>query len=175
MVIRNLLFLLLLLTGISHAYEFEDGSIAIPKGFEGPVTQNMGQGASTTAFNYPHSQEGGTLLQITTWNPGKKFPSMSKEKLKAGSEQYLLQFLGGIERRRENFERSQVEFIEVSGHPLAKVKWKGKSMGESVHGVMYCFIYNSKIYSFHTQDFSTFNKKYANLAVEAFESIQLKR
>jgi hypothetical protein len=174
-VIRHIIFLLLLLSGIAQAYEFEDGSIEIPQGFEGPVTQNMGQGASSTAFSFPHSEAGGTLLQITTWNPGQEFPNMSKEELEAGSAQYLLQFLGGIQRKRENFERGEVEFIEVSGHPLAKVSWKGNAMGESVHGVMYCFIYNSKIYSFHTQDFASFNKKYTNLAVKAFESMQLKR
>jgi hypothetical protein len=173
--IRNLLFLLILLSGIAKAYDFEDGSIVIPEGFEGPITQNMGQGASSTAFSFPHGDSGGTLLQITTWNPGQKFPNMSKDELKTGSEQYLLQFLGGIERKRENFERGEVKFIEVSGHPLAKVNWKGKAMGENVHGVMYCFIFNSKIYSFHTQDLASFNKKYTSLAVNAFESVQLKR
>lgn len=175
MVIRNILCLLLLVSGIAQAYEFEDGSIVIPKGFEGPITQNMGQGATSTAFTFPHDEAGGTLLQITTWNPGQKFPNISKEELKAGSEQYLLQFLGGIKRKRENFKRGQVEFVDVSSHSLAKVNWEGKAMGESVHGVMYCFIYNSKIYSFHTQDFASFNKEYTNLAVKAFEAMQLKR
>ena len=175
MTMRSLLFLLLLLSGIARAYDFEDGSIDIPEGFEGPITQHMGQGVSSTAYSYPHGESGGTLLQITTWNPGQEFPKMSKEELKAGSEQYLLQFLGGIERKRESFERGQVEFIEASGHPLAKISWKGSAMGKSVHGVMYCFIFNSKIYSFHTQDFDSFNKKYTNLAVKAFESMQLKR
>ncbi|MCV6623458.1 MAG: hypothetical protein OIF51_17095 [Cellvibrionaceae bacterium] len=175
MIIRNIFFLLLLLSGIAQAYEFEDGSIEIPEGFEGPITQNMGQGVSSTAFSFLHGEAGGTLLQITTWNPGQKFPNMPKEELKDGSAQYLLQFLGGIERKRENFERGKVEFVEVSDHPLAKVNWKGNVMGKSVHGTMYCFIYNSKIYSFHTQDLASFNKKYTNLAVKAFESMQLKR
>ncbi len=102
-------------------------------------------------------------------------PNLSRSELKEGSKHYLLQFLSGIERRRKDFERGEVEFIEVSGHPLAKVEWKGKSRGESLHGVMYCFIYNSKIYGFHTQDFSSYNKKYTNLAITAFESIELNR
>lgn len=172
---RILLFLVMLISGVATAYEFEDGSIVIPEGFEGPIVQNMGRGTSSAAFSFPHGDFGATLLQITTWNPGQKFPEMSKDELKAGSEQYLLQFLGGIERKREHFERGEVKFIEVSGHPLAKVSWKGKAMGQSVHGVMYCFIFNSKIYSFHTQDFASFNEKYTRLAVNAFESMQLKK
>lgn len=175
MKIRNLLFFLLLISGVIQAYDFEDGEIDIPEGFQGPITQNMGQGASSTAFSFPHDETGGTLLQITTWNPGQTFPEMSVADLKAGSEQYLLQFLGGIKLKRENFKQGQVEFIEVSGQSLAKVSWNGKAQGESVHGVMYCFIYNSKIYTFHTQDFTSLNKKYTNLAVKAFETIKLKR
>ena len=175
MTIRSFLFLIVLISGAVNAYDFGDGSIDIPEGFEGPITQSMGAGASSTAFTFHHDSSGGTLLQITTWNPGQTFPSMSIEELRAGSEQYLLQFLGGIERKRENFKQSQVEFIQISGHPVAKVSWSGKAQGEDVHGVMYCLVFNSKIYSFHTQDFSSFGGIHTNSAVEAFESIELKR
>lgn len=170
------LYLLFFLVSVQvQAYEFGDGSIKIPEGFEGPVTQSMRQGASVTAYTYPHDSNTGTLLQITSWNPNQSFPQMTNEELKVGSEKYLLQFLSGIQRKRDSFKKSGVEFIQISGQSVAKIKWSGAIQGKEVHGIMYCLIYNSKIYSFHTQDFSSFKGKYTQLAVGAFESIELKR
>lgn len=175
MKLRYLCFLVILISPFVHAYDFEDGIIDIPKGFEGPMSQNIGPGSSSTAYKFPHADGSAALLQITTWNPGTSFPQMSEQELKEGSKNYLLQFLGGIERKRENFERQEVEFIEISGRPAAKVEWNGTIQEKSIHGVMYCLVYNSKIYSFHTQDFSSFNGKYTKMAVNAFENIELKR
>lgn len=174
--IFRFLCLLLLLTPVQiQAYEFGDGSLEIPEGFEGPVTQNMGQGFSSTVFTYPHDSDTGTLLQISAWNPGQSFPQMTDQDLKIGTEQYLLQFLSGVQRKRESFKKGEVEFIEVSGHPMAKIQWSGTVQGKEVHGVMYCLVYNSKIYSFHTQDFLSFEGKYTDLAVNAFEKMELQR
>lgn len=175
MIFRFFYLLFFLVSVQVQAYDFGDGSIKIPEGFEGPVTQNMGQGASATAYTYPHDSNTGTLLQITTWDPGQSFPQMTNEELKSGSVQYLLQFLSGVQRKRDSFKKGEVELIEVSGQPVAKIAWSGSIQGKEVHGIMYCLVYNSKIYSFHTQDFSSFKGKYTKLAVTAFESIELKR
>jgi len=170
-----LFFLFVLISSTVKAYDFGDGSINIPDGFEGPITQSVGQGASLIGFTFPHGSAGGALLQITIWNPGQKFPEMSINELKAGSEKYLLQFLGGIEKKRNNFKQSQVEFVQISGNPAAKVTWTGLVQGEEAHGVMYCLVFNSTIYSFHTQDLSSYGGRYTKLAVNAFESIELKK
>ncbi len=158
-----------------YAYDFGDGSIDVPEGFEGPVEKSMGQGATTTAFTYPHGNGGGALLQITAWDPGQDFPQMSDDQLRAGSKQYLLQLIAGVERKRNEFKQQKVEFIQISGHPAAKVTWSGELQGKDVHGVMYCLIFNSKIYSFHTQDFSSFNERYSALAVNAIEAVELEK
>ena len=176
MILRALLFFSLLVSGVAQAYDFADGSINVPDGFEGPFTQAMGQGASSTAFKFPHGKAGAsTLLQITTWDSGQIFPEMSIDELKKGSKNYLLQFLSGIEKRRENFKHGQIEFIEISAQPTAKISWSGDAQGENLHGIMYCLIFNSKVYSFHTQDFVSFNEKYTRMAVNAFESIKLNK
>lgn len=173
--LRNILIFFIFASGPVQAYEFGDGYIDIPGGFEGPITQNIGQGARSAAFTFPHANGGGALLQITAWDPGQTIPPMSAEELKKGSKQYLLQFLGGVERKRNNFKRREVQFVQISGHPAAKVAWSGEVQGKEVHGVMYCLIFNSKIYSLHTQDLASFGKKYTAMAVDAFESIQLER
>jgi len=172
---RYLAGFLLLVSGWVQAFDFGDGVIEIPAGFEGPITQNIRQGASATAFIFPHDKHGNTLLQINTWNPGKKLPGMTQEELKTGSQKCVLKFLSGIERRRDNFQREQVQFIKISGHPVAKVNWRGMVQGKKVHGTMYCLIYNSKLLSFHTQDFSIFKGKYTSKAIHAFESIKFKK
>jgi len=160
----------------ANEFSFVDASINIPAGFDGPIKKNMGQGASTIAFQNLHKDENNaTLLQITTWNPGKPFPEMTDEELKKGAAQYLEQFLSGVARKRSHFEKSEVEFIKISGVPAAKVNWSGEIDSKKAHGVMYCYVFNSKIISLHTQDLVEFGGLYLNQAVESFESIKLAR
>jgi hypothetical protein len=166
------------LSSFSHANEFsfDDASINIPVGFEGPIKKNMGQGASTIAFQNLHEDgSNATLLQITTWNPGKTFPEMTDVELKKGAVQYLEQFLSGVARKRSHFEKSEIEYINISGVPVAKVNWTGEIDSKKAHGIMYCYVFNSKIISLHTQDLVKFNGLYLNQAVKAFESIKLAR
>jgi len=168
----------ILLSFVTHASEFNfaDASIDIPEGFEGPIERSMGQGASTIAFRNLHEDgNNATLLQITTWNSGKTFPEMTDDELKKGSAQYLEQFLSGIARKRNSFEKSEIEYIEISGVPAAKIQWSGEIDSKQAHGVMYCYVFNSKIISLHTQDLIEFNGRYLNQAVKSFESIKLAR
>ena len=170
---RYLLAVLLVISGAAHAYRFGDGSIEIPEGFEGPVKEKMGRNGTMTAFKRPHETGKGALLQITAWEPDEQFSDLSTQRKKKLSKRYLLQFLGGIERRRDSFERDSVEFVRISGEPTAKVDWRWEVQGQSVHGVMYCLIVNSTIYSFQTQDLARFDGKYTAKAVDAFESVEL--
>ncbi len=171
--LKILLLLTLLLSSIAKAFEFDDVSIVIPEGFEGPKTHDLGQGVITTGFIYPHQDNRGTLLQMSVWDPGQKFPIMSVEQLKTTTEKYLLQFLQGTQGARDDFRRQEVEFIQISGQPIAKVAWTGKALGASLQGVMYTLIYNSKVYSFNTQDLSELKGKYMQLAISAIEAIEL--
>ena len=98
---------------------------------------------------------------------------MSNNELKTSSEKYLLEFLEGVKRRRNEFKQDQVTFIQISGHPVAKVSWTGSAQNEELHGVMYSFIFSNKVYNLHTQDFTSYNQKYTTLAVNAFESLIL--
>lgn len=167
---KYLIFCLFLLSGLAHGFNFGDGSIDIPDGFNGPFSQSLGPGVNATAFIFEHTPQAATLLQISSWNPGKPMPEMSREQLEALSSKYLLEFLSGIERKREEFKKGVVTFVKVSNHPVAKIEWEGVLNGKSLHGTMYCFILNSKIYSFHTQDQVEFKGRYKDIAVKAFES-----
>ena len=176
---RILISLALFFISIStsaNEYSFADASIKIPAGFEGPIEQKMGQGTSAIAFRHLHEDgNNATLLQITTWNPGKPFPEMSDDELKKGTAQYLAQFLSGVARKRNNFEQGDIEFITISDVPVAKVEWSGQLGSKKAHGVMYCYVFNSKIVSLHTQDLVEFNGLYLEQAVKAFETIKLAR
>lgn len=176
---RILIYIIIIfLSFATHAKEFSfaDASINIPEGFEGPIERSMGQGAKTIAFRNLHEDgNNATLLQITTWNPGKPLPKMTDDELKKGSAQYLEQFLSGVARKRNNFEKSEIEYIEISGVPVAKIMWSGEIDSKQAHGVMYCYVFNSKIISLHTQDLIKFNGRFLNQVVKAFESIKLAR
>ena len=160
----------------SHAFEFGGGKIEIPFAFEGPVTANPTPGVEVFGFTKNHFVGGkSALLQISKFSPPGGVPELDEEERARFSKQYLLQFLGGIERQRSNFEKTQVEMITISGVPTAKINWKGVANGESLHGVMYCLIHSGSIMSFHTKDFTSYDSEFIDLAVTSIESLELER
>jgi len=82
--------------------------IVVPAGFEGPTSADPGPGAHIDGYvRHIPGQERGTLLQITTYDFGSKLKDMPKEELADAAEHYLLQFLGGVERKRTGFHASK--------------------------------------------------------------------
>lgn len=160
----------------SYAFEFEGGVINIPGSFEGPIKKDMGTQGRIYAFRKLHRDgNGATLLQITVLTPDKKFPPLSDEKLKEGASHYLLMMLSGVERRRTNFHKTDIENIRISGVPAAKIHWSGNVKNKIAEGIMYSYIHNSNIISLHTQDYKKYNSRYINQAARAFEKIKINK
>ena len=125
------LFLFTLMTVTSAAAEtfrFEGGSVEIPVGFTGPVEQRRGTELVLYGFTKRHAgRETATLLQITVLQPPGGLEPRTAEK-------YLLDFLGGVERRRTNFSRGPVESITIGGQAIARVNWRGRAENQSMKG-----------------------------------------
>lgn len=173
----RILLTILLLSFSMHSYgfEFEGGTIKIPHNFEGPITKNLGPQGKAYGFRNLHKdRQNATLLQITVLDPGKKFPPLSEQQLKEGASHYLLNMLSGVERRRTEFKKSKIEHIKISGIPTAKIHWSGYVSNQKAEGIMYCYIYNSRVISLHTQDLKKYSDKYLNQAAKAFETIRIK-
>jgi len=168
--------LLLSYSVMGYTFDFEGGHISIPQNFEGPITKNMGSQGTAYAFGRKHSDgKTATLLQLSVFNPGQKFPSLSQKELKEAAAHYLIEILRGVERRRTNFQKSKISYIQISGIPAAKIYWSGSASSRKIEGVMYCYIRNSDVISLHTQDFKEYKGKYISQAVNAFESIRINR
>ena len=167
---------LIILSFNSYAFEFEGGNIAIPETFLGPVIEKYNKNSRSIAFTKPHSKEGdtGALLQLTVWGSDRALPELSNEGLKAAAEKYLLQFVGAIKKRRDNYSQSEVEYLTIANQPAAKINWQGSLNGKVLHGIMYCYITNNKIINLHTQDYVEYQGGNMLLATRAFEAIQAK-
>ena len=173
MISKSLVALLILCSVSAYAGEFGDISLAAPDGFNGPVTQDFGKQGSSLAYTKPHGDGSNTLLQISRLDLQFDFSDLSSDETKQATGHYLLQFLSGIEKQRTNFTRSEVQYLDISGQPAAKVTWTGEIAGQAVHGIMYCMILNSMIYSLHTQDWSSHKRQYTNLAVSSIENLEV--
>jgi len=172
---QYLLTLLLLIPSFSYAFEFEGGVITIPAAFESNITVPMGNQGKSYGFKKTHEDgKTGTLLQISYASPGE-IPELSNDEHIKYSTQYLLQFLGGVERRKENFKQTAPTIITIAGKPAAKATWTGSELNRKMEGTMYCYIYDSKIFNLHTQDFIEYKRKYTKLAETAFETINVNR
>ena len=168
---------LLLLSSLANAYDFGAGNIAVPEGFEGPVVKTPSEEFAATGFTRLHDgTQKSTLLQITVFTPANGIPTLDDAKHIAFSKQYLMQFLEGVKRRRENFSTSVIETITISGIPAVRIRWAGQGMDEKVdlYGEMYCLIHNGNLLSFHVQDFSEFDNTQYEAARLAVQSLTLK-
>lgn len=156
----------------SIALNFGGGNIIPPNGFEGPVVKEIGQGAKSIAYFKGHGNQFKTLLQLNVFETGKEIPSMSERELKQGLSRYLLQFLSGVARKRENFSKGSVEYISIAGTIAARIHWSGDAKGKELEGIMYCYINGSKVISLHTQDLATRNGVFLKQAAQSLESIR---
>lgn len=170
--------LLLLAAQVAIAATFENDvvSIEVPNGFQGPVSEPSGAEAVVIGFKKSHPNGStNTLLQITVYNFGAHMPAIPKARLGEAADNYLAQFLKGVERRRTSFSATASTRISLGGLPAARVSWSGITEGRAMRGVMYCSIVGSKVISFHTQDFKDAPPANLQQAVTAIESVRFKR
>jgi hypothetical protein len=132
--------------------DFGPISISVPEGFDGPLG-GAKDGAVTAAWVKHHTDsEGGTLLQVTTYDEGSNLRGTTREQQAANAKKYLLDFVRGVARRRDNFKLGPVEPLSLAGLAAARVEWTGSVGSVSGIGVMYCVLVGGTIVSFHTQD-----------------------
>ena len=176
---RAVVFLLLCLVNAgAWAGEYSDESmtLVVPDGFEGPVQQRPGPGALVVGYSKPTpNATSGTLLQITVYDADSQDGPVPEDQRGALTEQYLLQFLGGVERARTSFGKSAVEKLRLGGIPAARVRWKGEARGAQMSGVMYCVIVGTRLISFHTQALADAPPESVSQAMRAIESVKFKQ
>ena len=144
----------------ASAYDFGSGDIKVPEGFEGPVMKAPSEAFSAVGFTRRHADsDKSTLLQLTVFTPPNGIPALNQAKQIAFSKQYLMQFLEGVKRRRDNFSMSAIETVSIDGEPAVRIRWTGRSTDNDVelYGEMYCVIYQQQLLSFHVQDFTDFD------------------
>ena len=126
--------------------------ISVPAGFSEAGSQQQG-GMQVAAWTKPNGPVK-TLLQVSIYDFGSQLDKKpSPQDLTAGSEKYLRDFLGGIERRRTDYQLSPVEHMKLAGLPASRATWKGRAGDIASVGVMYCVIVQGRfVVSFHTQD-----------------------
>jgi hypothetical protein len=115
-----------------------------------------------------------TLLQVTIADMGSQLATQpTAEELAAGTEKYLRQFLGAVEKRRTEYSVSPVRHLRLAGQPASSATWTGNFQGVPAVGVMYCVLLDRRyIVSFHTQDAGSSPTLAMREAMKAFENAQ---
>ncbi|HTA66383.1 MAG TPA: hypothetical protein VK753_12855 [Xanthomonadaceae bacterium] len=176
--IRNAVFALALLpaTALAAPYFMGVVQIAVPAGFEGPVTQQPDSKSTVSTFvkRYPHDTRG-TLLEITTYEVGAQLKSMPESMRTSTTDAYLKQMLDGVAKKRDSFKTSPTAHIRMSGVLASREAWSGVVQGQNMSGTMYCAILGGVVVFFHTQDFDDAPADNRAQAVRAIESVAFKR
>lgn len=144
--------LLVLPAAAATGADFGPISITVPEGFAGPIAGGKGS-AKTAAWIRRHADaQGGTLLQVTTYEEGPELRSISWQARAQGAKKHLLEIVAGVGQQHENFKLGEVESLSLAGEPAARVRWSGTVGSAAAIGVMYCVLIDESIVSFHTQD-----------------------
>ena len=152
--------------------DFGPVSISVPEGFSGPLGGTKDGGATTAWVKHHPDTDGGTLLQITTYDEGAALKGMTLSQRAEGAKRYLLDFVGGVARRRDNFKLGAVEPLHLAGLPAARVTWTGTAGSVPAIGVMYCVLIDTTIVSFHTQDSGAEITAAMKSAIAAIEDVR---
>jgi hypothetical protein len=154
--------------------DFGPISITVPQGFDGPIGGGSGS-AKTAAWIRRHADaQGGTLLQVTTFDAGPDLRSIGWQARAQGAKKYLLEFVAGVAQQRENFQLGAVESLSLAGVPAARVRWTGTVGSTVAIGVMYCVLLDTSIVSFHTQDTGSEITDAMKSAMAAIEGMQVR-
>lgn len=129
-----------------------------------------------------HGSEHSTLLQISIFDYGDELKDVPKEKLGEKAAEYVLEFLGSIEKSHAHFHASPPTHLALGGRPGARVEWTGSPTGDewkgtvaetqSMSGVLYCVIVGTKIVWFRTQWFSSSPAADRSNALRAIEAVR---
>jgi len=150
--------------------------LTIPEGFE--FVKSGRQDTMEVSAWTKGTGSTGTLLQVSIVDMGSQLATVpTAAELVAGTEKYLQQFLGAVERRRTDYALSPIRHLTLAGQPASSAMWTGKFEGMPAAGVMYCVIVQRRyIVSFHTQgtgDAPTAAMRQAMKAFEAAKTIPL--
>lgn len=166
--------LLLLPLDAAICADFGPISFTVPQGFDGPIGSGKGS-AKTAAWIKRHTDaQGGTLLQVTTYDEGPELRSIGSQARAAGARKYLLEFVAGVAQQRENFQLGAVESLSLAGVPAARVRWTGTVGSAAAIGVMYCVLVDTSIVSLHTQDMGSEITDAMKSAMAAIEAMQVR-
>jgi hypothetical protein len=169
-----LCFWMALPAGIAFAEDVGPLSIAVPAGFDGPKTGTK-EGAVMTAWvKRRPGEDGGTLLQVSTVDMGAAMNGITTVQRAEGAKHYLLEFIGGVARRRDNFKLGEVEPVSLAGVPAARVQWTGGVGEVQAIGVMYCVLVGNSIISMHAEDMGSEITPAMQLAMAAIEGVRVR-
>lgn len=145
--------ILVFFSAVAHAanYSYPEFTADLPSGFEAPVAQGN-SGAKSWVFaksNKSSSVVG--ILQITVYDFGEALPAMSEDETNQAMEQYLMEFLAGVERRRSSFSTGAISNTSIGIRNARSIDWEGLAEGIPMRGRMYVTIVGSAVYMLHVQ------------------------
>ena len=173
-----LLLALSMATRLSSAFAADASlgpiAMSVPEGF---VAAPMQRQQNLSVWAWTKSAPGGAvkaLLEVTVYDFAPKLANASTEEITNSTEQYLRQFLGGVERRRTNYALSPIKDSQLAGGPASMATWTGRAGPADLVGVMYCTIVKNRyVVAFHTQDLGGKPTSAMHEAMAAIESVRL--
>jgi hypothetical protein len=148
--------------------------ISVPEGFDGPIRSEKDGGMTIAWVKRRPGMEGGTLLQISSVDLGASLDGVTAAQRLEGARHYLLEFVGGIEQKRGNFDLGEVEQVSLAGLPAARVRWTGTVGDIAAVGVMYCVLVGRSVVSLHTQDLGFVITPSMYSAMSAIEGVRVR-
>jgi hypothetical protein len=136
----------------SQDREYRQFTIRLPKNYKELPPRRMDNGISFVFREDKPESDIAAVLQLVFYDEGEELGEVKGDKLEEAKLQYLDRFLKGIERRRDNFTKSEAKDRAIGEQHYKKIDWTGNAYGNDMAGVMYSTIIRGTVVSISVQD-----------------------
>jgi hypothetical protein len=124
--------------------------VVLPDSFAGPTRAAPDSNTEIVAYaSHRNDAVPANVIEFTRYTVGSAPPNADENTYAEGAQNYLLQMLQGVERRRTDYLQPPVTRLRLGGHVAARATWTGTLQGVPLNGVMYCAIIGTDAWFVH--------------------------
>jgi hypothetical protein len=166
--------LVALTAGASTAtYDHAHFSIDLPPGYIGP-SEHVSGAAVSYGFRKPYPGTPlSSVILVTVQEMGSSFARRVPGERARLTRETLDPIVGGIERNRSAFHRSEPAAVTIASYPGLKLAWSGVAQGIAFDGIVYCVLAGSRAIAVQIQDPAGRDKRRLTEAIRAEERMRI--
>ncbi len=136
----------------SQAFDYRQFSLRLPASYRPLPPSRLQNGLSYAFRDDKPDDQIAAVLQVVFYDFADELEEAQPAAVEAAKTAYLNRFLGGIEKRRGEFKKSEVIDRALNQVGYKKIDWSGKAYGADMAGALYSTVFRGTVVSISIQD-----------------------